>query len=229
MQSESGCARHCSSSSFEPLIPAYKWRAKTISNPAPVRPAILDCSFNPLYRDGHLLHHRHSDHEIYTVSVFIRRVVHDIHDYEATVSSIQARLEHEFLFLDTFKQQFLDPNDGNLRKFKSLPDNLARNVCSILTGLNICLVEYRVVALKHGVDLTEAEELLELETNATSIISPSTAPVTNEDRARRFRDKVRALAATLRQKSLAPEWALFSKSKMEIMVNEYSQWTKRLR
>ncbi|KAL2788959.1 hypothetical protein BJX66DRAFT_339772 [Aspergillus keveii] len=168
-------------------------------------------------------------HEIYTVSVFIRRVVHDIHGYEATVSSIQARLEHEFLFLDTFKQQFFDPNDGNLRKFKSLPDNLARNVNSILTGLNKCLVEYRVVALKHGVDLTEAAELLEPETNATSIISPSTAPVTNEDRARRFRDKVRALAATLRQKSLAPEWALFSMSKVETLVNEYPQWTKRLR
>ncbi|CAI7641394.1 unnamed protein product [Penicillium palitans] len=152
-------------------------------------------------------------HEICRITIFIRRVVQEIRTYEENVSQLQAELEHEYL-----------------------PDNLTRSVNNILTALNKCLAEYRIIALKHGLDLSEAELAVGLEqqiiTTTPQSCSSSVAviPVPPNGRiSEGYRDKFRAIITALGQKSRAPEWALFSKIKIQALLAQYSQWTERLR
>ncbi|KAE8387269.1 hypothetical protein BDV23DRAFT_161567 [Aspergillus alliaceus] len=166
-------------------------------------------------------------HEISRVTIFIRRVVQEIRSYEDNVSRLQSELEHEFIFLETFKKLFFSGDNFEIRQFKYLPDNLTRSVHNILTGLNKCLAEYRVIALKHGLDLSEAEVATGLE-QTTATPSPLVLPI-DEKVSEGYRDRFRAMIAALRQKTRAPEWALFSKAKIQALLAQYSEWTERLR
>ncbi|KAL4766963.1 hypothetical protein BDW60DRAFT_212421 [Aspergillus nidulans var. acristatus] len=161
-------------------------------------------------------------HEVWRITNFICGVVREIRAYEDNVSQLQIELEHEFVFLETFKKLFFDDDTHELRQFRYLPDNLTRSVHNILTALNKCLAEYRLVALKHGLDLSEAEPAVELELETNTVLPHGTE-------SDGYRDKFRGLVTALRQKAKAPEWALFSKSKIQALLDQYSQWTERLR
>ncbi|KAL4964042.1 uncharacterized protein BDV14DRAFT_175570 [Aspergillus stella-maris] len=171
-------------------------------------------------------------HEICRITIFIRKVVHDIKTYDDDVSQLQAELEHEFVFLETFKKLFFEDDKNEFRQFRYLPDNLTRSVNHILTGLNKCLAEYRVVALKHGLDLSEADAAMGYGQQTLTIAaspSTSTAPTSQVAVSDSYRDRFKTMVTSLRLKAKAPEWALFSKSKIQALLEQYSLWTERLR
>ena len=97
--------------------------------------------------------------EIYTITVFVRGVVVEMKGYEENVSEIQARLEHEFIFLETFKALFFDENNS-FQQYKSLPLSLTRGVDNILLSLKKCLAQYGLLAAKHGLNLSEPLALI---------------------------------------------------------------------
>ncbi|KAK6811175.1 hypothetical protein RU639_013008 [Aspergillus parasiticus] len=169
-------------------------------------------------------------HEICRVTIFIRKMVQEIRSYEDNISYQQTVLDHEFVFLEAFRKLFFDSGSKEIRQLRLLPHNLTRSVNNILTALNQCLAEYRVIALKHGLDFSEAEMALadEQRTPAATAPCPPASPA-DKQTSDRYRDRLRAAIATLAQRGKAPEWALFSKAKVEALVAQYSQWTERLR
>lgn len=170
-------------------------------------------------------------HEVYNITVFIRKVVKDASEYDTTVAAVQVKLDHEFLFLETFKHLFFDDED-RFKQFTTLPANVTRDVTNIILELSKCLTEYRAAALKHGINLSETEGESLTEDAASLSFSDSekqssTLQDTKEAPARR--DRFKAFAAALKEKVKVSEWALFGKDKIEGLVEEYAQWTERLR
>ncbi len=86
--------------------------------------------------------------EVYKITMFIRGVVADMKAYDSSKREIQDKLEHEFLFLTTFKELFFDKEA--VMRSDHLHDNLKRDVFIILTALKKSLAEYGVLAAKHG-------------------------------------------------------------------------------
>lgn len=171
-------------------------------------------------------------HEICRITIFIRKVVHDIKTYDDNVSQLQAELEHEFIFLETFKKLFFDDDTNEFRQFRYLPDNLARSVNHILAALNKCLAEYRIVALKHGLDLSEADAAVGYGQQTLAIAASPSTPTAAPSQVAvsdSYRDRFKTMVTSLRLKAKAPEWALFSKSKIQALLEQYSLWTERLR
>ncbi|KAM0421183.1 hypothetical protein ACHAPT_011075 [Fusarium lateritium] len=176
-------------------------------------------------------------HDIYSITVFIRTVIADVNDREQTLLDIQVELEHEFLFLETFKTLFFGDEDNNGderpgRWFESLPENFQRDVKNILCRLRRCLDSYEIVALKHGLNLSEANILLEREDKQIeprdSQIPPERARKGNMARLRAKLEDVRK-KIDWEEKLKGLEWALFDKDETKKLVEQYGEWTGKLR
>jgi len=85
-------------------------------------------------------------HEIYNITMFIRRVVADMDSYASSKQDIHDKLEHEFLFMTTFKDLFFE----DMMRDDRLPLDLKRDVDNILRALKKSLMEYELLATKHG-------------------------------------------------------------------------------
>jgi serine/threonine protein kinase len=158
--------------------------------------------------------------EIYTITVFIRGVVTDVKNYDADRDDIAVKIEHEYLFLESFKGLFFD-DDGALMANAQLPTNLKRDVENNLKALKGCLAEDGLLAVKYGILI---------DTDGNGETQPSIADTSKTGAgehsislARRIKSKVLDL------KKKAVDWALFDKDKLLKLLVEYSQWTERLR
>jgi hypothetical protein len=147
-------------------------------------------------------------HEVYNITLFIRAVVADIKAYDTEKRTIQDKLEHEFLFLNSFKDLFFD-NEG-LMGNRQLPMNLKRDVQIILSALKKALTEYESLAAKHGFFHEDDGQ-----TGESESVSHSS-----------FRER---LGLKMRDLRRSVNWALFDKEKILETLKEYSEWTGRLR
>ncbi|CZR43681.1 uncharacterized protein FPRO_07402 [Fusarium proliferatum ET1] len=157
-------------------------------------------------------------HEIYTITVFIKGVVTDVKNYDSDKTDILAKVEHEFLFLESFKALFFDDH-GALMASEQLPVNLKRDVSNILQALKRCLAEYGLLAAKHDM-LSDGIESPECENIASTIPGKTTA------KSEWFKNKMVELK-DLKKRSF--DWALFDKDKLLDTLVKYNQWTERLR
>lgn len=157
-------------------------------------------------------------HEIYTITVFIKGVVSDAKNYDADKADILAKVDHEFLFLESFKGLFFD-DDGALMANEQLPINLKWDVSNILHALKSCLAEYGLLAAKHNMLLDDSEG------PESEDISTTTAGK-SASKSEWFKNKMLELK-DLKKRSL--DWALFDKDKLLDMLVRYNQWTERLR
>ena len=192
-------------------------------------------------------------HDIWTVTVFIRQVVREMKRHDDTLKTMQVKLEHEFVFLETFKSLFFD-DEKKMRSYNALPSHLTADVDSILSQLSQNLNEYRILAQSHNFDLSNPDVLTYLDIvpetqgprggagmgNETSNGPPS-APLQQDDiftgegarKAIKFEQWLKSAVAEVisraRDKSQMLKWALFTKEKMESLVEMYGIWSEKLR
>ncbi|KAF5552672.1 hypothetical protein FMEXI_2823 [Fusarium mexicanum] len=157
-------------------------------------------------------------HEIYTITVFIKAVVKDTKDYDVDKADILVKVEHEFLFLESFIALFFG-DDGALMASQQLPSNLKRDVSNILHALKSCLAEYGLLAAKHNI-LVDDAEVAECEDTSTTVAGKITS------KSEWFKSKLLELK-DLKKRSF--DWALFDKDKLLDILLKYNQWTERLR
>ncbi|RAO68475.1 uncharacterized protein BHQ10_004487 [Talaromyces amestolkiae] len=145
--------------------------------------------------------------EIYRITIFIKGVVTDIQNRDADKQEIRDKLDHELLFLESFKCLFYD-NVGKFNYDSRLPESLKRDVEILLFALKGTLAEYGMLAAKHGLlDLDQEDDALK--------------PLSG--RIQRIQLKVKDL------KNKTIDWALFDKKKLTQTLAAYSGWTERLR
>ncbi|KAF3159686.1 hypothetical protein TWF788_003661 [Orbilia oligospora] len=171
-------------------------------------------------------------HDIYAITVFIRTVIQDIKQRQQALDDIQAQLEHEFLFLETFNNLFFGDDDRSGPWFRSLPDLFQRDLNNILTSLRRCLDTYDNVALKHGLNLSEANSTLGREDKQDESFTPDTLPSkSSKDKVGRCRSIIEQMTKKIawkeRMKKL--EWALFDQEEVKKLTGKYREWTERLR
>ncbi|KAH7131312.1 hypothetical protein EDB81DRAFT_845825 [Dactylonectria macrodidyma] len=165
--------------------------------------------------------------DIYAITIFIRTVIDDGKKRQQALNDIQAELEHEFLFVETFNILFFGNGDQWGPWFRSLPYFFQLDLENILASLRRYPKEYDNVALKHGLDLSEANAALGGDEEQ---ITPSVSDVPKEkaskDKIRRFRSK-KKIQFEETKKDL--EWALFDQDKIKTLVKQYKIWTEKLR
>ncbi|KAL2159349.1 hypothetical protein VTH06DRAFT_2352 [Thermothelomyces fergusii] len=192
--------------------------------------------------------------DIYYITVFVLSVIKDARDRDQFVSDIQGELNHEFLFLVTFKALFFGDGDDDEGKtkgpnrsgrwFMSLPEHFQRDVDNILYRLRRCLDAYDNVALKHGLSLSEARALLSEGQGEDEKTALNGFPVLPLRQAGQDKSALRStlLRAEARLKGVAQkidsdwktklnrlEWALFDKNEIKKLVGQYREWTEKLR
>ncbi|KAF3100735.1 hypothetical protein TWF102_005114 [Orbilia oligospora] len=141
-------------------------------------------------------------HDIYAITVFIRTVIQDVKQRQQALDDIQAQLEHEFLFLETFNILFFGDDDRSGPWFRSLPDLFQRDLNNILTSLRRCLDAYDNVALKHGLNLSEANSTLGREDKQDESSTPDILPSKsskNKEEVKKLTDQYREWTERLRQ------------------------------
>jgi hypothetical protein len=154
--------------------------------------------------------------EIYRITIFIKGVVTDIENRDADKQEIRDKLDHELLFLDSFKHLFFD-NDGKFIYDSRLPDSLKRDVEILLSALKGSLAEYGMLAAKHG--MLDPEPGDERET-----------PTDQGDASKHPSGRVQRIQLKLKDlKNRTFDWALFDKKKLTQTLTAYSSWTERLR
>jgi hypothetical protein len=154
--------------------------------------------------------------EIYRITIFIKGVVTDIENRDADKQEIRDKLDHELLFLDSFKHLFFD-NDGKFIYDSRLPDSLKRDVEILLSALKGTLAEYGMLAAKHG--------MLDLEPD-----DDADTATTQEDDLKSPSGRIQRVQLMLKDlKSRTFDWALFDKKKLTQTLAAYSGWTERLR
>ncbi|EGX44862.1 hypothetical protein AOL_s00176g33 [Orbilia oligospora ATCC 24927] len=171
-------------------------------------------------------------HDIYAITVFIRTVIQDVKQRQQALEDIQAQLEHEFLFLETFNILFFGDDDRSGPWFRSLPDLFQRDLNNILTSLRRCLDAYDNVALKHGLNLSEANSTLGREDKQDESSTPDTLPSeSSKNKVGRYRSIIEQMTKKIawkeRMKKL--EWALFDQEEVKKLTDQYREWTERLR
>ncbi|KAI9858822.1 MAG: hypothetical protein M1813_007289 [Trichoglossum hirsutum] len=149
--------------------------------------------------------------EVYNVTMFIRGVIADGSAYDPDRQGIRDRLEHEFLFLESFQGLFFN-NEGALMHHDRLPCSLRHDVHVILAALRKALAEYGMLAAKHG--------FLDIENDGQVMKTMTT------DETLTFRERIRSKVKDIKKRNI--DWALFDKGKMINTLSEYSEWTKRL-
>ncbi|KAF4967700.1 hypothetical protein FSARC_4760 [Fusarium sarcochroum] len=175
--------------------------------------------------------------DIYTITVFIRAVISDVSEREQALLDIQGELEHEFLFLETFKDLFFDGGDkidGEHPSlwFETLPENFQRDVNNILCRLRRCLDSYETVALRHGLKLSEVDALLDREgKQIENHDSQDPSKQSSRGYKGRFRAKLDGIwrKVNWEEKFKGLEWALFDKDEVKKLVDQYGEWTEKLR
>jgi hypothetical protein len=151
--------------------------------------------------------------EIYNITIFIKGVITDIKSRESDGQEIQHKLDHELLFLDSFKKLFFDSN-GSFIYDDRLPGNLLQDVEVILSALRKVLAEYGMLAAKHGLLHPETAE--------------QTRPFSNEnDTPTPIHRRIQLKLKDVKKRTF--DWALFDKDKILEILDAYSGWTERLR
>lgn len=156
--------------------------------------------------------------EIYRITIFIKGVVTDIENRDVDKQEIRDKLDHELLFLDSFKHLFFD-NFGKFNYDNRLPESLKRDVEILLSALKGTLAEYGMLAAKHGLLDLEQED----DTASTEMAQQDDALKSSSGRIRRVQRKLKYV------KSKTVDWALFDKKKLTQILAAYSGWTERLR
>jgi hypothetical protein len=144
-------------------------------------------------------------HEIYAVAVFIKGIVDDVRAYDNDRADIRARLSHEFLFFDNFKDMFFDGGPG--QEFYSRRSLAFRTNCDkILVRMQIVLAEYKVKATKYGlVDLDEDDNQDDAAAAKGRWLS-------------KFKDGMVAQMSELKKKAI--KWSIFDKPRILAMLVE---------
>ncbi|KAL2831450.1 hypothetical protein BDW59DRAFT_140183 [Aspergillus cavernicola] len=154
-------------------------------------------------------------HEIYNITVFIRGVVKSTQNFDADRVSIEHRLHHELLFLDSFKSLFFD-DDGAFISNEHLPIYLKHDVHNTIMYLRKSLAEYGMLAAKY--------EVLDIQTDGHE----QTGSANNtKDMSVSVYQRVKGRVEDLKKRAV--DWALFDKTKMLKTLEEYSAQTERLR
>ncbi|KAG9228082.1 hypothetical protein BJ875DRAFT_528878 [Amylocarpus encephaloides] len=167
--------------------------------------------------------------DIYAITVYIRTVIKDVENRSQDQIDIQDELDHDFGFLETFHAVVF--NDSS-QWFESLPESLQRDVNYNLTRLRRCLDAYENVALKHGLNLSEAYSSLERQAEQ---IDPNGLGTSSKEASRakagslrsRLEEKMKKLR--LEKKLNEITWALFDKEEVLKLVGQYGKWTRELR
>ena len=156
--------------------------------------------------------------ETYNVSIFIQAFIPDVRSYGSATQEIRERLEREVLFLESFKTLFFE-KEGALSRYEDLPAILTHDVRNILTGLRKSLAEYGLLAVKHGLILAEPRASSSLDRADPMELSESNG----------FRNDLKVKMKEIK-KNIAPvDWALFDKDKINKVLAEYAEETRRLR
>ena len=164
--------------------------------------------------------------QVYFTTCFVRGVVSDIASYERGGHDIQAKLEHESFFLETFKALFFDDKNAFM-DYKVLPTSLTHDLAHILSALSKTLSEYGLIASKHGIDVHNVTDRLSADDSEDSSDS---APGQGPDALiSRYRKRLKARIKHLKPKLDRLDWALFDKGKITKLLNEYGEWAERLR
>ncbi|KAH0545480.1 hypothetical protein FGG08_000481 [Glutinoglossum americanum] len=151
--------------------------------------------------------------EICRITIFIRDIIADGRAYDPDRQGIRDKLEHELLFMESFRELFFD-NDGALMRYDRLPTNLRRDVDVTLNALKKTLAEYGMLAARHGfLDLENDGQAVKTATNDEALIS--------------LRERIKSKLIDLKKKNI--DWALFGKGEMLKTLSEYSEWAERLR
>ncbi|KAK6505894.1 hypothetical protein TWF481_007783 [Arthrobotrys musiformis] len=171
-------------------------------------------------------------HDIYAITVFIRTVIQDVKQRQQALDDIQAQLEHEFLFLETFNILFFGDDDRSGPWFRTLPDLFQRDLNNILTSLRRCLDAYDNVALKHGLNLSEVNSTLGREYKQDECSTADTlSSKSSKNKVGRYRSIIEHMTKKVawkeRMKKL--EWALFDQEEVKKLTDQYREWTERLR
>ncbi|KAF3295301.1 hypothetical protein TWF132_001996 [Orbilia oligospora] len=161
-----------------------------------------------------------------------RKSINYVKQRQQALDDIQAQLEHEFLFLETFNILFFGDDDRSGPWFRSLPDLFQRDLNNILTSLRRCLDAYDNVALKHGLNLSEANSTLGREDKQDESSTPDTLPSkSSKNKVGRYRSIIEQMTKKIawkeRMKKL--EWALFDQEEVKKLTDQYREWTERLR
>jgi hypothetical protein len=178
--------------------------------------------------------------DIYAISVLIRETVRDVKQRSQDLSDIQNQLEHEFLFVETFNILFFGDDNHSGPWFRSLSKNFQRDFNNSLTALKSCLDAYENVALKHGLNLSEANASLGREDKQAQQPPALDIPPNqrHKDKAGRFQSKVQEVRSKLEGKIKkfqegevlkGLEWALIDKDEVKKLVGQYREWTEKLR
>ena len=188
-------------------------------------------------------------HEVYAITIFIKEVVADIRTYGSQTQSIQDKLNHEFVFIETFKDLCFDREKNAFMKQDLLSSNLKQDVHMILQSLNETLAGYGKKAIEHGILLDQKENtnknpIGQQQADPSTVLSKkcsgnpqqdTSSPARtlfSHDRAKRskgLKDRIEAKVEALKVKARPLEWSLFSKEKINAVLQDYSEWTNRLR
>ncbi|OCL09188.1 hypothetical protein AOQ84DRAFT_354134 [Glonium stellatum] len=158
---------------------------------------------------------------VYQTTIFIRDVTNDVKDYGDAKRDISERLEHELAFVETFKYVCFE-QEGALMKYEQVRDSIRRDVKHCLDALNRAISDYRFEATKY--DGTIPTSNADVEGAADSL-----AKTDLQDGDARLKDRMKAKYQVWKKKAAPLQWSLFGKEKMEKMLENYKQWTDRLR
>jgi hypothetical protein len=176
--------------------------------------------------------------KIYTITVFIRRVVADIDNYKSSKCDIHNKLEHEYLFITTFKDLFFEDS----MKDDRFPLDLERDVENILGALKKSLTEYGLLAAKQVLLKNDNSQLNKDDGHQATISDPlppennrGWQPVLIDGSSTSKKDGTRPSPPRLRTTMKIKDFlksanrALFDKDSITKNLAEYSEWTGRLR
>jgi hypothetical protein len=163
--------------------------------------------------------------DVYRVTLFIYATIQTAKNYPSSIDEVQDQLGHEILFVETFRELFLDA-DGVLfssavGRLSETKDLLVRDVSTIFRRLKSALAEYAALAEKHRLLLSEDD--------AEASPSKGVDPVPGK----KGKLKDRMIESMRRKRvetiGLKFEWALFDQEKVTEMLATYALWTTKLK
>lgn len=153
-------------------------------------------------------------HEVYAITCFIRETIKTAKNYSELKSDLQEQLDHEFAFVEAFKEIWLD-GDNPLVDHPGVRDGFKSDVENVMKALKRNIAEYETEALRHNVNLRD--DILD-------------ACKPQPKRPKRFlTEKMRARLEAMRLKASSLDWALFTQDKLQGLCEEYRKRTTHLR
>lgn len=93
-------------------------------------------------------------HEVYAITCFIRETIKTAKNYSELKSDLQEQLDHEFAFVEAFKEIWLD-GDNPLVDHPGVRDGFRSDVENVMKALKRNIAEYETEALRHNVNLRD--------------------------------------------------------------------------